>query len=88
MTLIELIRRADKGYTEDFPESSLLELVDQETGRPLPDASGDTLTLFVVRELGETFDPDAADEEQLPTARRCIENAVHDLGNILTALDD
>ena len=57
MTLIELIRRADKGYTTDFPESSLLELVDRETGRPLPDASGDTLALFVVRELGETFDP-------------------------------
>ena len=32
MTLIELVRRADKGYTKDFPESSLLGFVDQETG--------------------------------------------------------
>ena len=88
MKLIQLMKIADEGYRKDFPESSLLECVNRRTGRPLDQPpSGDTLALFVVRELSETFESKASDHEQLAEAARCVEKAVNDLGNILSALD-
>lgn len=91
MRLIELIVLCDAGYTQDFPESSLLEYINPRSGGPLlklPSPIGDTLALFVVRELSETFDPDASDEEQLSEAIRVMAAARNNLDNIVSALEE
>ncbi len=89
MKLIELVRICEEGYTTDFPESSLLALVNPREGTPLlklPSPIGDTLALFIVRDLAETFDPDASDEQQLAEAIRAMEMARTNLENVVSAL--
>ena len=89
MTLLQLIALCDAAYTRDFPESSLLELVNRRSGTPLkrlPSPISDTLALFVVRELAETFDTDASDEQQAAEAIRVIHAARTNLDNITSAL--
>jgi hypothetical protein len=89
MKLIELIRICDAAYTRDFPESSLLRFVNARSGQPLlrlPSPVGDTLALFVVRELSETYDPDADDQQQIAEAIRVMEVAAGNLDNIISAL--
>lgn len=86
MKLIDLITVADQAYRKNFPESSLLEFVD-DSGKPLdPPASGDTLALFIVREFAETFDENAPDVDQYGEAIRVMENAARDLTNIILDL--
>ncbi len=90
MKLIDLVLICNEGYTQDFPESSLLEFVNQRSGRPLvkmPSPIGDTLALFVVRELAETFDAEAGEEEQIAEAIRVLSRARRDLDNIVSALE-
>lgn len=89
MKLLELITTCDEGYRQDFSESSLLEFVHKKTGRPLerlPSPIGDTLALFIVRELAETFDPEATDQQQIVEAIRVIERAKSNLDSIVMAL--
>lgn len=93
MTLRELIALANKGYETNFcdddgqnPLSSLLDMVD-ETGKPLePPPNGDTLALFIVRELNETYDKDAGDEDQRETAADALYRAAEDLLNTVNAI--
>jgi hypothetical protein len=61
--------------------------VDGTTGEPLESPSGgDTLPLFIVCELAETFDEDAADADQLAEAARVMESARNNLTNVIAAL--
>ncbi len=53
----------------------------------LPSPIGDTLALFVVRELAETFDPEASDGQQVAEAIRVIAAARNNLDNIVSALE-
>ena len=89
MNLIQLIRICNEGYTQDFPESSLLEFVNPREGTPLlklPSPIRDTLALFVVRELSETFDAEANDEQQITEAVRVMETGRINIENIISAL--
>ena len=86
MQLLELVRLADAGYTREFPESSLLEIVDRK-GKPNKTDGGDTLALFIVRELSETYDPKASSEDQVEEALRCMRRARGDLDNLIDALE-
>lgn len=47
---------------------------------------GDTLALFIALELKDTYDADAADEQQIETALRAIERARGDLDTVSAAL--
>ena len=85
MTLIDLIDLADRGFTRDFAESSLLDFVDRR-GYPR-DESGDTVALFIVRELAETFDEEAREEDQIDTAINAMTKARDDLENVIAALE-
>jgi hypothetical protein len=90
MKLMDLLLISEEAYTASFPESSLLRLVNRRTGRPrqrLPSPIGDTLALFIVRELSETFDPDASDDEQIAEAIRVLSQAKDDLENMVSALE-
>jgi hypothetical protein len=91
MTLMQLIHLCETGYTKDFPESSLLAFVNQRQGTPLrmlPSPIGDTLALFIVRELGETYDADASDEGQIAEAIRVMEMARTNIENVINILRD
>lgn len=91
MKLIELMAICDEAYAKDFPESSLEELVNKRSGAPLkrlPSPIGDTLALFVVRELSETFDAQASEEQQITEAVRVMEMARGNLDNIIMALNE
>ena len=76
--------------------SELLSVVEQgypDTGAYLDTASGndycdDTLALFVVRELKDTFDHDAPVEVQLNEAIRAMRVARDDLDGVIEALQD
>lgn len=86
MKLTDLISVANRGYTKDFPESSLLTFVD-ERGEPNGE-TGDTMATFIVTELFETFDPDASDGAQVDEAVRVMERARRDLDNLIACLEN
>lgn len=81
MTLIQLLDLANQGYPDGF----LAEYYDPETGEARA-SSGDTLALFIVQELRETFNGAAEDEDQIGRAVRAIEKAREDLDGVLAAL--
>lgn len=83
MTLVDLLDLAASGY--GIPET-ISQIYDPATGEFLNDQVGDALAVFVVRELSETFDPDADDYAQLAEAVRAISAAVRDLKGVLEAL--
>lgn len=86
MTLVELLAIANKGY----PDQATSLAYNPEDGAE-PDGAveaciGDTLALFVVRELRETFDPDADSQAQTIEAIRVIEKAINDLQGVVDAI--
>jgi hypothetical protein len=83
MTLRELMDRAAAGY----PDGDLRDFYDPETGEPR-DGVGDTLALFVARELAGTYEPEAGDDEQVATAVDAITTAIEDLEKVRDVLLD
>lgn len=81
MTLAQLLDRANQGYPDGF----LTEYYDPDTGEARA-GSGDTLALFIVTELRETFDPTASDETQLAEARRVLDRAQEELAGVIASL--
>lgn len=76
MTLNELIARANTAY----PDGLIAALWDPLRQAVLSNANvGDTLALFVVRELKDTFDPEAQDTNQLSTAAQAMQRATNEL---------
>jgi len=47
---------------------------------------GDTLAEFIVREIRDTFDPNATRSQQLEDAGRVLVNAIDDLENVIERL--
>ena len=86
MKFIDIVKLAERGYAKDFPESILLDFVDEQ-GNP-KDESGDTLALFIVRELHETFDDEAREEDQIDAAINAMRKARSDLDNVIAALEN
>ncbi len=83
MTLVELLALANSGY----PDGAMDGYYDAETGAE-KDEGGDTLALFVVREIRATFDADAGRDAQLTEARRVVKRGIEDLQATLVALED
>lgn len=81
MELVDLLKKANKGYTDGF----LTEYFNEETGQ-LKAGFGDTLAKFIVVELTETFEDEAGDEEQTSVAIRCLECARDELQSVINAL--
>jgi hypothetical protein len=81
MAILELLTIAQSGYIDGH----LMAYYDPATGEERP-GSGDTLAQFIVRELIDTTDLQATDEEQLMTAMGILETAVTDLHGVLAAL--
>ncbi len=85
MTVKAILDLANAGYPDGF----LATMYDDE-GKEATDADkqGDTLALFIVRELIETYDADAGDAEQLATARQTLERAAADLQGVIETLSN
>ncbi len=77
MTLAELIQIVDKAYPDGL------------VARAHKDEDvGDTLALFIVRELADTYDPDASDAEQAATASGAMGSAIDELQVVCSALEN
>ena len=83
MTLNQLVCRAASVY----PDTYVLHYwsLDEEKPRENPEG-GDTLAEFIARELYESFDPEAGDDEQLATAVKVMQSAADDLQAVAHAL--
>ena len=82
MTLNQLIQEASKHY----PDDSLELQWDPGIEQPVDISFGDTLALFICRELNDTFDDEATDAEQLEEAIRVIQRAADDLRLVVEGL--
>jgi hypothetical protein len=82
MTLTRLLKLANRGY----PNRDLrLYFRPDETERE-PEYSWDTLAQFIVRELRDTYDPDASDLDQLAEAVRVLDAAKRDIDGVIDML--
>ena len=84
MTLNQLIVRAAIAY----PDAAVLDCWDTHREEPRRDSGGDTLALFVARELKDTFDPEADEATQIATAVRAMQNAADELQAVAHSLSD
>ena len=83
MKLVDLMKRANAGYPDGYMDQYFSD-VDGVPHRN-PDC-GDTLAEFVVRELADTFEPNASDEDQIDRAVEVMERAASDLAGVMAAL--
>lgn len=89
MTLIEIVRHADKGWRVAKSDTPLTAMVDAN-GEPLVftgDTLADTLAQLVVEELRDNYRPNVADLDQLEDAIAIVEDARSDLSNVIEALE-
>lgn len=76
LTIEELLAIANKYY----PDCML--------SRDEEEIDGDTLALFIVREIKDTFDPCASVEDQLEEAARVMTRAESELHELITGLEN
>lgn len=77
MELKKLIEIVDEGYPDGFVKRCF--------ENPEKD-HGDTLALFLSREIGDCFDPEATDKEQIEETLRVVFNARRELDEVCEAL--
>lgn len=77
MKLAELIQIVDEAYPDGLVARA-------HKGEDV----GDTLALFIVRELADVHDPDSSDAEQTAAARRALETAINELQAVCSALSN
>ena len=81
MQIMELLNLANKGYYD----GELVEFYDEETG-DIEEGEGDTLALFIVRELMSTFQRGVEDAAQISEAIRAMAVAKKELESVIKAL--
>ena len=82
MTLNELIRIASSYYADDM----IAQYWDVENSRAIDTDAGDTLALFIARELADTFDKGAPGDVQLRLAAEAVHKAAAQLTELAEAL--
>ncbi len=85
MTLNQLVLRAATVY----PDGQVLDCWDSSKQRPRRSSKGgDTLALFIARELADTYDSEADDGTQIATAAKAMQTATDDLQAVAQSLSD
>ena len=84
MTLNQIVCRAAVAY----PEAAVLDCWDTHRERPKRDTGGDTLALFIARELASTYDPQADEATQIATAVRAMQTGADELQRVAHVLSD
>ena len=70
-----------------YPDDEIVQHWDPKRQEPVSqDLEGDTLALFIVRELHATFDADATDTAQVETAASVIGQAIIELDHVKVGL--
>ena len=85
MTIDQLIQMADCYYTDD---EMLLLHWNARRHAPLRQCKGDSLAHFLVRELKDSFDPEASDIEQLNAATWQVSKAAAELESLIRGLSE
>ena len=83
MRLVNLLNLASIGYRDGDLDS----FFDSDTGEYI-DNTGDTLAMFIVRELHSTFLPDTEDQAQLEEAIRAMTVGKGELESVIKALTE
>jgi hypothetical protein len=82
MTLARLLKLANLGY----PDRDLQHYFRPDGTERDPTYTWDTLAQFIVRELRDTYDPDASDLDQLAGAVRVLDAAKRDIDGVIDML--
>lgn len=80
MTLDEVIQVADKAY--DSMDEAIIQAVETN------ESNGDTLALFVARELKDVFDTSVSPEKNVREMTRAMDSAIRQLEAVRSALED
>lgn len=83
MKLKQIIEIVNRAYSDD---GAIKRAFEAETGSIDELLVGDSLAVFIAREIKETYDPDATREQQLEEAYRVMSVAHEQLENVLNAL--
>ncbi len=85
MTLNELMRHAASAY----PDGGIEDCWDIHAGTPIanPDP-GDTLALFIVREIADTYDADATDSAQVQTVINALNRASNEIERVASVMQN
>ena len=85
MNLNDLIKEAARVY----PDELLLQYWDDEKQQPKDNPNaGDTLALFIVREIADTYDPNIPDDEQLVIAIGAMNRAANEIERVANLLQN
>ena len=85
MTLNEIMAVTSRAYDADGVVLACWDPVDQRARRNPRHGYGDTLAVFICREIAETYDPGATSVEQLAEAARVIQRAAAELTRITSS---
>ena len=89
MTLDQLMAEANAAYDDGAGEDLIAQIwAKHDEDHHVESDVGDTLALFVVRELRDTFDPAATDVAQLREADRVLTTAYRQLLDMSVAFSD
>ena len=83
MTLNQLIQIASSGYPDNYLATDCWYFQEEE---PI-DGCGDTLAVFLGRELSDTYSEGGADEDVLTEAIRAVNKAITELKGVVGALE-
>ena len=86
MTLEELITIASSGYPDDFIRVAYWNSKTKKVRFKI--GLGDTLALFIAKELEETYDPEASDSAQIEGAMRAMNRAREDVRQVILKLEE
>jgi len=86
MTLNKIMVIASNAYDADGVIMACWDPCAQAPRKKPLHGFGDTLALFICREIAETYDPDASSSDQLAEAERVMERASDELARVTAAL--
>jgi NADH pyrophosphatase NudC (nudix superfamily) len=84
MKVVDILKIADEGYQNEG--LALTPYFNQVDGHPLEGLSGDTLALFIVREIYQCIDESMTDDAKLYEAMRVMRRAEADVASVADAL--
>lgn len=89
MTLDEIVAIADTAYDADCGDRIIARIwATRDKDDRVSNDCGDTLALFVVRELRDVYDPEASAEAQLKAADHAMLSAYRQLLDVSVAFAD
>lgn len=83
ISLLAILKAAGVGYDAEYP---WIDYIDGKGRLIAPGAAGDTLIDFLIREIGDSYSPDATRTEQIEAAIETVNKAKQQLEDVTRAL--